>query len=303
MGMADVDGGHARRDEVTGGQPSIRPGRCGQTAVLDFRRVDGLKLRIPEQDSELPLGEGVQAIGHDARGLHVAAADAGALARFCVDRRGVWLLVAEGAGGVHVNGRRVRRMAMLRPGDSIYLDGTQLLLVGEGEPELPGSDLGDGANGEGDPRVVLRGVGGQHHGRSFTLERPRVVGRMAEADIRVDDPAFAERHAQVLQVDGRIVLRDLGSEEGSLLNGRPVRDAVLHAGDQVAFDPQHRFVVEAPGRPVSRDAEDLEREADELVLEDRPAAPSSWRRWPWLLLSALLIAAALAALLTWGSVA
>lgn len=280
-----------------------RPAVAARTIVLDFRRVTGLKLRIPEHDSELPLDEGVQAIGHDAGGLHAAAADSEAIARFCVDRRGVWLLVAEGAGGVHVNGRRVRRMAMLRPGDSIYLEGTQALLVGEGEPETPGSDLGDGANGEGDPRVVLRGVGGQHHGRSFTLERPRVVGRMAGADIRVDDPAFAERHAQVLQVDGRIVLRDLGSEEGSLLNGRPVRDAVLHAGDQIAFDPQHRFVVEAPGRPVSRDAADLEREADELVLEDPPAAPSSWRRWPWLLLSALLIAAALAALLTWGSVA
>lgn len=271
--------------------------------MLDFRRVNGLKLRIPEQDSELPLGEGVQAIGHDAGGLHVMASDAEAIARFCVDRRGVWLLVAEGAGGVHVNGRRVRRMAMLRPGDSIHLEGVQVLLVSEDEPELPGRDLGDGANGEGDPRVVLRGVGGQHHGRSFTLERPRVVGRMAEADIRVDDPAFAERHAQVLQVDGRILLRDLGSEEGSLLNGRPVRDAVLQAGDQVAFDPQHRFVVEAPGRPVSHDAADLEREADELVLEDPPVAASSWRRWPWLLLSALLIATALAALLTWGSVA
>lgn len=279
------------------------PAVAAGTAVLDFRRVNGLKLRIPEQGSELSLGEGVQAIGHHAGGLRVAAADAEAIARFCVDRRGVWLLVAEGAGGVHVNGRQVRRMAMLRPGDSIYLGGTQLLLVGEDEPELPGRDLGDGANGEGDLRVVLRGVGGQHHGRSFTLERPRVVGRMAEADIRVDDPAFAVRHAQVLQVDGRIVLRDLGSEEGSVVNGRPVRDAVLHAGDQVAFDPQHRFVVEAPGRPVSRDDTDLEREADELVLEDPPAAPSSWRRWPWLLLSALLIAAALAALLMWGSVA
>lgn len=267
--------------------------------MLDFRRVEGLRLRIPEQDSELPLGEGVHPVGRDATGLQLVP-EAEAIARFCVDRRGVWLQVAEDARGVHVNGRRVRRMAMLRPGDSIYLEGTELVLVGDRQPEAPGHDLGD-KDGGGDPRVVLRGIGGQHHGRSFTLERPRLVGRAPEADIRVDDPTFAERHAQLLQGGDCILLRDLGSEEGSLLNGWPVRDAVLHAGDQIAFDPQHRFVVEAPGSLLHGEPDDLEREADELVHEDPPARPSSWRRWPWLLLAALLIAGALAALLTWGS--
>src|SRR3546814_371936 len=41
---------------------------------------------------------------------------------------------------------------------------------------------------------------------------------------------------------------DLGSAEGTLANGEPMRDALLRPGDQVVFDAHHRFVVEAPMR-------------------------------------------------------
>ena len=46
-------------------------------------------------------------------------------------------------------------------------------------------------------------------------------------------------------VDG-VMLRDLGSHEGSLVNGWPTRSGLLRPGDQVVFDAHHRFVVEAP---------------------------------------------------------
>jgi pSer/pThr/pTyr-binding forkhead associated (FHA) protein len=147
---------------------------------------------------------------------------------------------------------------------------------------------------------VLRGLGGPYHGRSFTLERPRLVGRSPDADIRLDDPEVAERHAR-LELHGDFVqLRDLGSAEGSLVNGRAVRDALLRPGDQVVFDAHHRFVVEAPGHITSPTLEAMhEDEAVERV--DGPTLTSSTRRLPWLLLAALLIAAALSALLLFGS--
>ena len=269
--------------------------------MLDFRSVDDLRLHIPEQDDEYPLAEGVQGVARDAGGLHVGDTVAEALAWFCLDRRGVWLTLPDGASGVHVNGRRVRRMAMLRPGDSIYLDGTELILSGGRAVELPAPDQSGGSDDAGDARVVLRGVGGHHHGRSFTLERPRLVGRVQEADIRVEDAAVAERHAQLLQVDGRILLRDLGSDAGTMLNGSRVHDAWLESGDQLVFGPQHRFVVEAPGKRLATTRDVLEDEANAMASEPAPRAPSSWRRWPWLLLAALFIASALAALLFWGS--
>src|SRR3546814_9812811 len=89
-------------------------------------------------------------------------------------------------------------MAMLRVGDAVYVDGVEMRVIGSTAPELPGAALHEPtSNGPGDPRVVLRGVGGQYHGRSFTPEQPRLVGRSSDADIRIDDPSFADRHARL----------------------------------------------------------------------------------------------------------
>lgn len=268
-----------------------------------------LKLRFTDQDQpELPLDVGVHGIGRvdDGERLGPVPESRPPAVRFCVDRRGVWLTVAEGVGGVHVNGRQVQRMAMLRVGDAIYVDGIGMRLVST-QPVvtlLPERQDG-GDDGADDARVLLRGVGGQYHGRSFTLERPRLVGRIQEADIRIDEPAFADRHARLEMQAGQVVLRDLGSAEGSEVNGEPVRDAVLEPGDQVVFDAHHRFVVEAPSRTMGvRDQVPdpvPAAEAEAAGPSAGDASRGSIRRLPWLLLAALLLAALLGALLLFGA--
>jgi len=275
--------------------------------MLDFRRMELLKLRFAGEDqAELPLAVGVHGVGPlEGRGDRLGLLDDphAARVRFCVDRRGVWLAVAEGARGVHVNGREVRRMAMLRVGDAVYVDGVEMRLVGTTRPEAPGDALHEPAQDvAGDPRVVLRGVGGQYHGRSFTLERPRLVGSSADADIRIDDPAFAERHARLELLGDDVLLRDLGSAEGSLVNGEPMRDALLQPGDQVVFDAHHRFVVEAPMRGPGMRGRAQDEQAGEPLVDEVPAevAPASPWRLPWLLLAALVIAGLLSALLLLG---
>jgi hypothetical protein len=270
--------------------------------------MEVLKLRFADRaQPELSLQAGVHGVGRiegDADALGLLDESQSPAVHFCVDRRGVWLTVAEGMRGVHVNGREVRRMAMLRVGDAVYVDGIEMRLVSAEPPLVPSAELKDAAiDAVGDPRVVLRGVGGQYHGRSFTLERPRLVGRNHEADIRIDDPAFADRHARLELVGERVVLRDLGSADGSLVNGESVRDAVLQPGDQVVFDAHHRFVVEAPSRPPPgrSEGDGSGSVAFDFAAASRPSGHSPVRRLPWLLLAALVIAALLSALLLFGS--
>lgn len=285
-----------------------RGGIAGKIAhLLDWRGVDEIKLRFPGTNTaELPLGAGVHGIGRSAGGeeaIGLVGDAQPAMVRFCVDRRGVWLTVDGDAHGVHVNGRPVRRMAMLRVGDAVYVDGVEMVLVpAHPAPALPPALGHASADMVADPRVVLRGVGGRYHGRSFTLERPRLVGRSTEADIRIDDPAFAERHARIDLQDDVVVLHDLGSADGSVVNGELVRDAVLKPGDQIVFDAHHRFVLEAPARTAVRNDLPLSPEdgAAETVAERQRSLGQSARRLPWLLLAALLIAAALSALLLFG---
>jgi hypothetical protein len=252
------------------------------------------RLRFDTGGGERVLAPGVLAVGRAADGT-LAVDATPALVRFSVDRRGVWLNVEDGARGVHVNGRPVQRMAMLRPGDAVFVDGGGMRLLAGRAPAPPPVDSG-GGNGTGDPRVLLRGVGGPYHGRSITLERPRLVGRTPEADIHLDEPHVAPRHARVELLDGQVVLRDLGSAEGSEVNGEMVRDAVLVPGDQLVFDGQYRFVVEAP----SAHAETAAVPGPAMMPAD-DAPPARTMRWPWLLLAAACLAGLLALLLLFGA--
>lgn len=171
------------------------------------------------------------------------------------DRRGLWLRVPAGTPGVHLNARPVRRAALLHVGDLVCLEQVQIELR-EGDPAridaripaAPPSPLGENQRVSAS-RVVLRGRSGAHYGRSFTLTEPRVVGRGPGCDIRIDDAALAERHAQFELHGDRVVLRSLAGGEFMSVNGVPVGDAVLSPGDQVVID-QHRFLLEAPGLPM-----------------------------------------------------
>lgn len=270
---------------------------------VSLPRVENLRINFSNRaQPDRLLGMGVHRVVREATG-HVGVGDqlqGALLARLCVDRRGLWLQVPAGMRGVHVNGRPVQRMAQVRAGDAIYVDGVELLLQSDSLPAaMPGA-----GSGQGDPRVVLRGVGGKYHGRSIALLRPCLVGRGRDAGIRIDDPLVGERHAQLELQGDRVLLKDLGSADGSWVNGVAVRDALLQAGDQVAFDAQHRFVVEVPWTtpPVLTDndaATNAEADADADAL--RPHKHGTARRWPWLLLAALLLGAAISALLLFGA--
>src|SRR5690606_35366490 len=126
----------------------------------------------------------------------------------------------------------------------------------------------------------------------FTLERVRTIGSDDDADIRLDPPV-AGRHARIVREGGRVVLRALAGGD-HLVNGEQVRDAELHAGDQLLVGARDRFVLEAPcDAPLPFDAGDVRAAADQ---EGKRASPAPLRL-PWLLLAALLIAAVLSALL------
>ncbi len=271
--------------------------------LLGFRRVQNLLVHFTQrQHPDQPLRPGVQRIVRHASGTVRLGGDATGtllLAQFCLDDRGLWLQVATGTRGIHVNGRPVRRMAMLRAGDAVYVDGVEMVIQGESDALAqapPRSDAGS------DELRLLRGLGGQHHVRSFTLDRPRLIGRSAEADIAIDDPAFAEQHARLELHGDRVLLRDLGAGESTRVNGVAVRHCWLLPGDQLVFDTQHRFVLEVPHdartRIVSEDEDDL---LDLPTHDAAPVKPVRVSRWPWLLASALLLAAVISGLLWFGA--
>lgn len=66
---------------------------------------------------------------------------------------------------------------------------------------------------------------------------PCLIGRDRRCDVVLDDPRVSRRHAEVRLRLGRFTLADLGSTNGTRLNGRPVSEAALADGDLVAIGP------------------------------------------------------------------
>jgi len=133
----------------------------------------------------------------------------------------------------------------------------------------------------------LKGTSGSVINRSFPFGDSIVLGSSADCDVQVDEAGVSARHAEIRLVDGdALLLKDLDSESGTLLNGEPVFETLLGSGDEIRIGAC-RWMLQAPGlRP-------------ERVLTD-DVVKKSVRRWPRLLVWTILAAtAAGVAVLKW----
>jgi pSer/pThr/pTyr-binding forkhead associated (FHA) protein len=62
-----------------------------------------------------------------------------------------------------------------------------------------------------------------------------LVGRKEECDLRLDHKSVSKMHCVIVKTDGLLLLRDLGSTNGTRVNGQRVRRAALLPNDQVGF--------------------------------------------------------------------
>ena len=90
---------------------------------------------------------------------------------------------------------------------------------------------------------TLKVISGPLAGQSLSLDRELVVGRDA-ADLTIDDPEISRRHAVMRPVEGGVQVEDLGSSNGTLVDGRRIdapttlsRNGVVQVGGtKIAVD-------------------------------------------------------------------
>src|SRR5947209_9105399 len=79
------------------------------------------------------------------------------------------------------------------------------------------------------PNLVL-------NGQTYAiLSSPTRVGRQADNDIVLDDRRVSRHHAEMIDRGGRWMLRDRDSTNGTSVNGKVVKEAVLQPGDRISF--------------------------------------------------------------------
>jgi hypothetical protein len=78
------------------------------------------------------------------------------------------------------------------------------------------------------------------------------VGRDPECDVRIDSPNVSRWHCCIVQFEGKLVIRDLGSTVGISWNGRRVEAAVLAPQDEVQIaNLRYRFVPTGQDQDVA----------------------------------------------------
>ena len=82
----------------------------------------------------------------------------------------------------------------------------------------------------------LRGLSGAVTGKAFSLTGTMTVGRVAGVDIVIDDDSVSRRHAELIVSGREVTVKDLGSANGTTVNGAPIADdTILAAGDIIQF--------------------------------------------------------------------
>ena len=85
-------------------------------------------------------------------------------------------------------------------------------------------------------RAFLKIVSGAKEGLNVPLpeDAPLIVGRN-KGDLLLEDPMVSGRHLQIVLVGDKWVLRDLGSTNGTMVDGRLVREMTLRPGSEIAL--------------------------------------------------------------------
>lgn len=88
-------------------------------------------------------------------------------------------------------------------------------------------------------------------GTTFVLPGEAVVGRMERCQVSVPDKSVSREHARVIRSGDRYIVRDLGSTNGTLVNGRRIEgDVPLRPGDMITVGSvEFLFAQEDPAEP------------------------------------------------------
>ncbi|MEM9881455.1 MAG: FHA domain-containing protein [Planctomycetota bacterium] len=183
-------------------------------------------------------------------------------ARLELSGREVLLTDLDSRNGVKVNGERVWRPVKLSHGDRVSVGDVVLSIdlsrwettpgasppgpedptVGLAEPAAPGG-VGsiDQTIAAGDRSTVDLTDTSTVQRRVIELDRPRIVlGRDEQCEEVLDSLLISRLNTEVRRSDGRLIVRDLNSTNGTVINGVAItRRTELRVGDRLSIGPFH----------------------------------------------------------------
>ncbi len=151
---------------------------------------------------------------------------------------------------VMINGAIVTDAHPLNVNDVISVSGIELqILDPKGEIRASGSTSGSTRKtSPRTPQVSGWAIKANHkalQNRVYPVNKTNVIGRSSECDICLAATHLSRKHAELSIVDGVLHIKDLGSANGTFLNGKQITEAKAKRGDELRLDTL-RFGVIGP---------------------------------------------------------
>ena len=149
--------------------------------------------------------------------------------------------------GTQLNGDLLSGPTTLRVGDIIKIQGVELEIIEEKSGQgaktlvLPGTVLMD---------LVPNGWSlianlGPEKGQQIPINQRTEIGRALECDISILESALSRKHAGIEPLNGQLIIRDLGSANGTYVNAKKIDEVSLKDRDIPQFN-KVSFIVKAP---------------------------------------------------------
>jgi pSer/pThr/pTyr-binding forkhead associated (FHA) protein len=96
---------------------------------------------------------------------------------------------------------------------------------------------------------VLRFISGKYQGGEFPIvnDKPIIVGRSSDLDMVLVEDMVSRKHARITMQQDQIWIEDLGSTNGSFVNGEKIKRARLKEGDRVLIGTSILKVIAGEG--------------------------------------------------------
>ena len=114
---------------------------------------------------------------------------------------------------------------------------------------------------------ALRFISGKYQGGEYPLpsEKEIVIGRGGELDIVLVEDMVSRKHAKLTTQQGKIVIQDLGSTNGTFVNGEKIKRARLKEGDRVLIGTSIlKLIAQSESSNIGATKEELNAELDAI---------------------------------------
>jgi pSer/pThr/pTyr-binding forkhead associated (FHA) protein len=122
---------------------------------------------------------------------------------------------------------------------------------------------------------TLRFISGKYQGGEFPLRPHReiVIGRSSDLDMVLVEDMVSRKHAKIVTDDHTVSIQDLGSTNGTFVNGEKIRKVELKDGDRILIGTSIIKLVALDGQTAAM-SETEARSKMQVTANKRPAAKS-----------------------------